>query len=89
MIDQLSVIGFFCIKNQHWLNEGEIIAKKKPVTRSARPSTKKKRVARKVGMKARTTLNISVSKREAEVDRILDKASAEGIGNLTEVEREI
>ncbi|MEZ7958026.1 MAG: rhomboid family intramembrane serine protease [Rubritalea sp.] len=82
------VVSFLCMKNQHWLNIGENLGYQKPVKRTA----PKKRVARKDlkrGMKARTTLNMSVSKREAEVNRILDKVSAEGIGNLTEDEREL
>ena len=81
-------VSFLCMKNQHWLNIGDNLGSKKPVKRSA----SKKRVARqsgKSGMKARTVLNMSVSKREAEVNRILDKVSAEGIGNLTEDEREL
>ena len=81
-------VSFLCMKNLHWLDLGKELGAKKPVKRSA----PKKRVARKEvkrGMKARTTLNMSVSKREAEVNRILDKVSAEGIGNLTEDEREL
>jgi hypothetical protein len=86
-------VGFLCMKNQHWLDLGEKFGKKKSVRRPSR-MLNKKRVAKKEakpkrGMKARTTLNMSVSKREAEVNRILDKVSEEGIGNLTEEEREI
>jgi len=44
---------------------------------------------KKVGMRARTVLKMSESKREAEVNRILEKVSAEGIGNLTDSEKEI
>jgi len=81
-------VSFLSMKNLHWLDLGKELGAKKPVKRSA----PKKRVARKEvkrGMKARTTLNMSVSKRETEVNRILDKVSAEGIGNLTEDEREL
>ena len=81
-------VSFLCMKNLHWLDLCRNSVKKKSAVRV----TPQKRVAEKegkAGMKARTTLNMSVSKREAEVDRILEKVSAEGIGNLTEEEREI
>jgi membrane associated rhomboid family serine protease len=87
-------VSFLCMKNQHWLDLGGNLGNKKPVRRTTKMA-KKKRAFRKDakkpkrGMKARTTLNMSVSKREAEVNRILDKVSEEGIGNLTEEEREI
>ncbi len=45
----------------------------------------KKQVKKKIGMKARTTLNM----KETEIDEILDKVSREGIGNLTDEERKI
>lgn len=76
-------VSFLCMKNLHWLDIGG---------KSGKKSSSKMHMAKKVksaGMKARTELNMSVSKREAEVDRILEKVSAEGIGNLTDEEREI
>ncbi len=45
----------------------------------------KKRAKKKGGMRPRTVVNI----KETEVDKILDKVSREGIGNLTDEEREI
>ena len=91
-LSHLSAIGvsFFCLKNRHWLDVG---LKKKPSRKKSKYTSlgvKKKSAKKKsVGMKARTILNMEVSKREAEIDKILDKVSAEGIGNLTEEEREI
>jgi membrane associated rhomboid family serine protease len=86
-------VSFLCMKNQHWLDLGGNLGNKKIVSRPTKRAKKKrafrKDVKPKSGMKARTTLNMSVSKREAEVNRILDKVSEEGIGNLTEEEREI
>ena len=53
-------------------------------------STKRRTPKRKSkGMRPRTELNMQRNKHEAEVDEILEKVSAEGIGNLTEREREI
>lgn len=85
-------VGFLCVRNLKWLAVGE---KKQ---RKARGAVMKKNTANPgantsakggSGMRPRTKLNMRVSKREAEVNRILDKVSAEGIGNLTEDEREI
>lgn len=45
----------------------------------------KKRAKKKGGMRPRTVINV----KETEVDEILDKVSREGIGNLTDEEREI
>jgi membrane associated rhomboid family serine protease len=81
-------VSFLCMKNLHWLDIFKNLREKKTVRSSTRQknSVKKRHQA---GMKPRTNLNMSVSKLEAEVNRILDKVSAEGIGNLTEEEREI
>ncbi len=82
---QLSAIGvsFFCLKNKHWLDlRGNKSAKKSTPSKS-------KRAKKLVGMKPRTILNLKDSKREAEINEILDKVSAEGIGALTEDEREL
>lgn len=90
-LSHFSAIGvsFFCLKNRGWLDIG---LKKKPSRKKSKSTSlgvKKKSAKKKsVGMKARTILNMEVSKREAEIDKILDKVSAEGIGNLTEEERE-
>lgn len=81
-------VSFLCMKNLHWLDIFGKSGIKKPANLS---SAQKNPVKKKpeVGMKPRTTLNMKVSKREEEVNRILEKVSAEGIGNLTEEEREI
>lgn len=79
-------VGFLCMKNLHWLDVG-VADKRGKAKKKVRQGVLKKKQGG--GMKARTKLNMSVSKREAEVDRILDKVSAEGIGNLTEDEREL
>lgn len=90
---QLSAIGvsFLCMKNKHWLDIGtKKSVRKSTPTRSELPSSKKKVPKEKPrGMKARTILNMEDSKREAEINIILEKVSAEGIGALTEDEREI
>ncbi|MGJ8656629.1 MAG: rhomboid family intramembrane serine protease [Akkermansiaceae bacterium] len=83
-------VGFLCMKNLHWLDIGPAGQRgggKKKVNKQGVNRGQRQRQGG--GMKARTKLNMSVSKREAEVNRILEKVSAEGIGNLTEDEREI
>lgn len=80
-------VGFICMKNLHWLDVGRKNNRRR-AAKKKKPNPRKL-INRGSGMKARTKLNMSVSKREAEVDRILEKVSAEGIGNLTEEEREI
>ena len=86
---QLSAIGvsFFCMKNKHWLDVFSKIKRNKK-TKAIKKTSRQRTLAKK-GMKARTTLNMKTSKREEEINKILDKVSAEGIGNLTEDEREI
>lgn len=80
-------VSFLCMKNLHWLDLG---SKKNKKTKSRKVKKKaKKRVSEVRGMKARTILNMRESKQESEVNKILDKVSAEGIGNLTEEEKEI
>jgi len=82
--------GFLFMKNRHWLDVLSRKQKAKVKTKVKKRVVKKKNKAkRKVGMKARTELKMRVSKSEAEVDKILEKVSAEGIGNLTDEEREI
>ncbi len=81
-------VGYLCMKNLHWLDLGRQKTKQGGEGRVGKKGTRK--IKSKGGrMKARTVLNMSVSKRETEVNRILDKVSAEGIGNLSEDEREI
>ncbi len=79
-------VSFLCMKNLKWLDLG---GKKKSKQSAKRKKAAQKSVKRGSGMKPRTILNMSVSKREAEVDRILEKVSAEGIGNLTDEEKEM
>ncbi len=81
-------VGFLCMKNLKWLDLGSSTKAKKKRTNS-KQARQTKRGGRSRGMKARTHLKMDVSKNEAEVNRILDKVSAEGIGNLTEDEREL
>lgn len=86
-------VAYFCMRNVSLLDIG------KPSSGNKRPSKKRsprkrpapyhKPAKKKAGMKPRTLLKMSVSKREEEVNRILDKVSSEGIGNLTDEEKEI
>ncbi len=81
-------VGFLCLKNLSWLDVGVGSIGKKGVGSDV--GVQKRKVAKTGGrMRARTELNMKVSKSEAEVNRILDKVSEEGIGNLSDDEREI
>jgi len=85
---QLSAIGvsFVCMKNKHWLDLGFLSKRGQGKSKSVKKKPNKKSPR---GMKARTILNMKENKKEEEINKILDKVSAEGIGNLTEDEREI
>ena len=85
---QLSAIGvsFVCMKNKHWLDLGFLSKWGQGISKPAKKKPNRKAPR---GMKARTVLNMGESKKEEEINKILDKVSAEGIGNLTEDEREI
>lgn len=90
------IVSYFCMKKVSLLDLGKskVVKKRSQKRRMPAPvprkkKAQKKKAQKKSGMKARTVLNMSVSKREAEVNRILDKVSAEGIGNLTDEEKEL
>lgn len=82
-------IAYFCMKKVSLLDIGKSNSRK--ILRMQRPSVKARRkpAKKKAGMKPRTLLKMSVSKREEEVNKILDKVSSEGIGNLTDEEKEL
>ena len=77
-------VAWVVMRKQTWLRIGE--AKSSPSSKQIGHRSPKKKSR---GMKARTELDLKRSRHEAEVDEILEKVSAEGIGNLTERERDI
>ena len=81
-------VAYFCMKKVSLLDFGKGGGRKGSTFKRS-PAQRKKKTKKKVGMKARSVLNMSESKREAEVNKILDKVSAEGIGNLSDEEKEI
>jgi len=87
-LSQLSgvAVGYFCMKRMSFLDVGK---KNLKVQKQSKVKVAKVVKKKKVGMRARTVLKMSESKREAEVNQILEKVSAEGIGNLTDSEKEI
>jgi len=84
-------VAYFCMRKVSLLDLGKPSKgkKKSPKRRSSSAPPLRRPAKKKAGMKPRTLLKMSVSKREAEVNRILDKVSSEGIGNLTDEEKEI
>ena len=83
-------VAWMVMQKPQILRVGESVSGARAVSRGRtahskrRPETKSSQ-----GMKPRTKLNMRRNKHEAEVDAILEKVSAEGIGSLTEHEREI
>ncbi len=81
-------VAYFCMRKVSLLDIGKS-NKQKKVPQKKNSKLKRKPAKKKSGIKPRTLLKMSVNKREEEVNRILDKVSSEGIGNLTDEEKEI
>lgn len=87
------VVAYLCLKKTSLLdlgNHSNKVARGKIIKmKKAKAEFSKQQRQQKGGLKPRTVMNMSESKKEEEMNRILDKVSEEGVGSLTVEEKEI